>query len=252
MSGFIRHTNKDTYRVYASSGRKVEEFSSYEDAERFLNDFNSEEEKSLKFLRNLAKDANLHKNEKIKSTALYAIAELTGDLNTKADLSYSSIMRDLKDKPEERKLFMETFKKAFDDAFINELDNPEEIALFAAMKEMSDKKKDLKEAKAFSNIDNRLYKLGQSAVEMGSVENAGVILSQIIRFIMKRVDYVKRPIYIMKLKNKIWYLDEFNIASKKTPQTAALGQAITFMKTILQGHKPDFIRKVISEVVRNL
>jgi hypothetical protein len=69
---------------------------------------------------------------------------------------------------------------------------------------------------------------------------------------MKRVNYVKRPLYMMKLKNKIWYLNENQMASKKAPETAALGQAITFIKTILLGKKADFIRKTITEIVRNL
>jgi hypothetical protein len=415
MSGFIRFVKAGTYRVYASSGRKIKDFSSYEDATVLLDEVNANEKGNLQSLVLLAKEANLKNNEKLKEKSKIAIAEITGDLNNKADISYSSIMRDLKDQPEQRVAFMKAFKEAFDQAFLQGLENPDQIALFSAMKNVSvEEKKTVKEAsyhenrcwfvpklgwvnlelnqshsdfakkyykkdeilegdyreimcensliedggikqwgnaftvksslgndinnikdkiiKDYSNnieilklekftinffddgtwiesnfndiieaksfwglIQNlrkaqyndtifdenenkdryldtevflnkslnanlsmtqrsqdRMFKAAKSVVDMGSPEEAGKGIAAIIQFIMKRMDYVKRPHHIMNLKRKIWYLNENDIASKNAPQTAALGQAITFIKTILQGHNPDYIRKVLAEVIRHL
>jgi len=51
------------------------------------------------------------------------------------ELSYSAIMRDLnKNDKDKLELFMKSFKKAFDEANIENLENADKIALMVAMK----------------------------------------------------------------------------------------------------------------------
>jgi hypothetical protein len=54
----------------------------------------------------------------------------------KADLSYSYVMRELRqtDDPERLHKFMVVFKKAFDAAFVKDIDEPANVALMQAMK----------------------------------------------------------------------------------------------------------------------
>ena len=101
------------------------------------------------------------------------------------------------------------------------------------------------------NREQRLCKLGKSLIESNS-ENLGNDLAQIIKFIMRRISFEKRPFAMMKLRSKIWDLDENQMSSKNSPDTAAIGQAITFVKTILNGKDASYIRDVITDIVKGL
>lgn len=96
-----------------------------------------------------------------------------------------------------------------------------------------------------------MYKLAAATIEMGSPEIAGKGIADIIKFLMQRIEKDQAEAYA-KLRYKIWHLNENEISSKKTPSSASLGQSLTFIKTILNGHNPKYIRDVLSNVVRNL
>lgn len=98
----------------------------------------------------------------------------------------------------------------------------------------------------------RMYKLAATTIEMGSPEIAGKGIADIIKFLMQRIGEDGQPKAYAKLRYKIWHLNENEISSKKTPSSASLGQSLTFIKTILNGHHPKYIRDVLSNVVRNL
>ena len=98
----------------------------------------------------------------------------------------------------------------------------------------------------------RMEVLAATALEMGDPGVAGRNISDIIRFIISRISPDKRNDAIINLRNKIWALDAYDIASKKTPPTASLGQSLTFIKTILIGHDPIYIRRVLEEITRSL
>jgi hypothetical protein len=102
-----------------------------------------------------------------------------------------------------------------------------------------------------SNSRRRLIKLGQ-AMLMDNTEDAGKGLAVIIRFLLKRIEFTKRPYVIYNLKQKIYNLNEYEMSGKKSPSTASIGQSITFIKTILNGKPPYYIRAVINEVIKNL
>src|SRR5690606_20011661 len=74
----------------------------------------------------------------LASDLLCALAALTDTEMPRADLTYSSVMRDLRqnNKDSVRK-FQVTFKNAFEEAIDEELDNPEQIALMQALQEIN-------------------------------------------------------------------------------------------------------------------
>lgn len=98
----------------------------------------------------------------------------------------------------------------------------------------------------------RMYRLAAASINMGDPVTAGKGLADIVKFLMQRIDPVNRVVALRKLRKKIWVLNEKEIASKKTPSSASLGQAITFIKTILIGHDPNYIREVLVHIYRNL
>ena len=101
-------------------------------------------------------------------------------------------------------------------------------------------------------IRERMYKMAAAYIEMGEPATAGKGIADIVRFLLQRISPIKRQVSLNKLRKKIWDLNEVEISLKKTPQSASLGQSLTFIKTILQGHDPKYIRSVLAEIHRNL
>lgn len=102
------------------------------------------------------------------------------------------------------------------------------------------------------NIDQRLRCYAANYIEMGDPQTAGKGIADIVKFLLRRIDESKRSSAIERLKMKILNLNESEISSKKTPPSASLGQSITFIKTILIGHDPAYIRQVLNFIYRNL
>lgn len=156
------------------------------------------------------------------------------------DISYSSIMRKLNKENDKDDItaFQKAFKKMFDDALIAGEEHPDEIALEAATKCIAEKQ--------------YLMQKAASAINLGDAEVAGRYLADLVRFITRRISPLKRQESINNLKKKIYYLNEYQIASKRSPASASLGQAITLLKTILLEHSPEYTRKVLNSIVRHL
>jgi hypothetical protein len=106
----------------------------------------------------------------------------------------------------------------------------------------------------YAKIDkyhNAIYK--EAAPEyLGDPESVGRYLASIIHFLVRRISAERRPHSIENLKKKIYYLNEYDMAAKKTPASSSLGQSITLVKTLLLSHNPEYIRKVLNSVVRSL
>lgn len=85
-------------------------------------------------LRELAKQFKYANNTDLCKKILLIISAKTGTSNPRSDLSYSYIMREIKNDKEKLNEFMTVFKNTFDDAYENDLESPEEIALMTAMK----------------------------------------------------------------------------------------------------------------------
>lgn len=98
----------------------------------------------------------------------------------------------------------------------------------------------------------RIYKLAQSTIHSDDIEITGKGLAEIVRFLFRKIPFEKRPHSIISLKKKITELDPNEMASKKSPDTASIGQSITFIKTVLNGQNPGYIRGVLYSLIRNL
>jgi len=155
---------------------------------------------------------------------------------------YSTIMRELNKNDEQDKMstFQTVFKGTFDDAYMNGDEHPEEVALDKAMK-----------AIASPSYPETLSKAA-SAIEMGDPLYAGKYLAELIKFIMRRISSEKRQHSLDNLKKKIYYMNEYDMASKKAPNSAAIGTSIVLLKHILLGHSPTYIRNILNNIVRNL
>lgn len=219
----------------------------------FLNKLVKSQSNHLSDLRKLAKELRFHGLDDVCDNVVLAIFAETNARDARPDLSYSFIVRQLrKFDPERAREFQEHFKKAFDEAFLSGIDNVDDAALMQTIQEIELNQEELsakEEHKA--SREYRLYKLAQDSLS-GDVAVAGRHIANIVKFLLGRISYVNRYQSMLKLREKIWNLDEYDIASKKSPPTASLGQSITFIKTLLNGKDPGYIRSILSEIVKNL
>lgn len=90
------------------------------------------------------------------------------------------------------------------------------------------------------------------ALSSNDVNVTGRGIAEVVKFLMRKMPYEKRLHAIMSLRQKNWNLNEYDMASKKSPDTAAMGQSLTFIKTLLNGKPPGFIRNVLSVIIQGL
>lgn len=115
------------------------------------------------------------------------------------------------------------------------------------------RKRDLNTHKlGISNQEDQFIKRIASAIDLGDPAFSGKYLADLIRFLLRRISAPNRQKAIESLKKKIYYINEFDIAAKKTPPSSSMGQSITLIKTILLEHPPQYIRNVLNSIVRNL
>ena len=94
----------------------------------------------------------------------------------------------------------------------------------------------------------RMYKIATSSIDLENHINAGKGIANIVKFLISRADPDKRPEYLYKLRQKVQQLNAMEMASKNMPQSASIGQAITFIK----GKPAHFVKLVLAEIVKNL
>lgn len=86
-------------------------------------------------LRSICKNLKAANEDILADKVLFVIGALTDSETPRSDLSYSYVMRKLrKDHKDKVREFQTTFKKAFEDALDEDLDEPDNIALLAALK----------------------------------------------------------------------------------------------------------------------
>ena len=148
--------------------------------------------------------------------------------------TYSSVMRDLnKQKSDKIKDFMASFKDAFDDAMEDKLEDHQDVALVAAKKVLA------------QNISWRFMKLAQAVVGISNnPEEVGRIVADIVKVILARMPKDKLSLY-NNMRTKILNLNVAEISNTKLPDTAAYGQALTLIKTLLNGYDSEFVKKVL-------
>lgn len=167
------------------------------------------------------------------------------DLTKMDDFSFSAAMRKMREQLSQEELFkfLNLFKKYFDDATKENLQKPEIVALNKALVDFNKIKK--------VKLDKEMVK--EAAVsELGDAVQVGQYLANIIRFILQRISLDKRPETIHKLRQKLYTLNENEIAEKNMPASSAMGQAITLVKHILFNHDARYVREVINNIVRYL
>lgn len=167
------------------------------------------------------------------------------DLTRADDFSYSAIMRCLKkDGTKEQMMeFLKIFKNLFDKAVKEKLNKPERVALQKAVLKLS-KKYPIKLSKEM--IKNAAIS------ELGNPVQVGMYLADIIKFTLNKLPTEKRSFVLPKLRNKIYYLNEQEIAVKNMPATSTIGQSITFVKHVLFNHDAQYIREVLNNIAKNL
>lgn len=214
---YIRKLPSGKYKVYSEKGKNMGVFDSKEKAKSRL--------KQIEFFK--------HK----KASKI--------DLTTIDDYSYSSILRKLRKEMSGSELlnFQKSFKKHFEEAYLNDVENPQKIALNKTLLDLN-KKFDVK-------LDKKVIK-NAAITELGNAEEVGRYLANIVKFTMSKISDEKRQQSINKLKYKILNLDSSEIANKKMPASAAMGNSITFIKHILFNHDPKYVRDVLESIARNL
>ena len=75
--------------------------------------------------------------KKLASDLLCALAAITDTEQPRTDLTYSSTMRELRNKHEDSvREFQVSFKNAFEEALDSDLENPEQLALMEALQKI--------------------------------------------------------------------------------------------------------------------
>ncbi len=180
-------------------------------------------------------------HDKSKADDHEAVIDLT-DID---DFSYSAVMRKMRQQaPKERvKVFLKMFKDQFDRAVKNKLQRPERVALQNSLTKFNKLHK--------IKISKKLVK-NAAVSELGDPVQVGQYLANIVRFILNRLEPDKRAKALTSLRNKFYYLNADEMASKTSPPSAGIGQSITFVKHVLFNQHPQYIREVLNNLARNL
>ncbi len=178
---------------------------------------------------------------------VYKISEdkTTIDLTDIDDFAYSAIMRKLRQKADKNQVleFMKIYKKEFDNTVKQKLTKPEKIALQKCVVKFN-KKYPIKFPK--NMVKNA------ALTELGTAEQVGQYLSNIVKFTLNRISPAKRPGSLNRLRTKLYYLNESDLSNKHMPASSAIGQSITFVKHVLMNHDPSYIRQVLNSLVKHL
>lgn len=220
----IRKMPDGKYRVLSQTGKNLGTYKSHEGAKKRL--------KQVEFSKHFD-----HSNVEDGSKII--------DLTDIDEFSYSAIMRKIRLKcdPEQVRQFLALFKNQFDRAVKGKLHKPERVALQTTMIKFNKMHK--------VKIDKKMVK-SAAVAELGNSEQVGQYMSDIVKFILNRLPLDKRQHALDSLKEKFSTLSELDISSKVLPQSSALGQSITFVKTVLFNHDARYIREVLNSLVKHL
>ena len=155
--------------------------------------------------------------------------------------TFSGVMRELNKEDKEKALtFLRGFKDAFDEAMEEGLEDHQNLALLQAKKCVASQKND------------RLIKLAQAMMSANRNPNeVGASLAQVIKILMEKLPH-DNSVALTNMRNKLSQLNQTEIALSSMPETAAYGQSITLIKTLLNGYSPEYIRQVLSSTTKSL
>lgn len=167
------------------------------------------------------------------------------DLTDAEEFAYSAFMRKLREKASQEQVmvFLKMYKDQFDNAVKKKLQKPERVALQNALVKFNKVHK--------IRLDKKMTK-SASVSELGNAEQVGRYLSDIVKFTISKMQQEKRLNALQKLKQKFYSMNENEISNKNLPESAAVGQSITFVKHVLFNHDAKYIRDVLNALVRYL
>lgn len=163
---------------------------------------------------------------------------------SKADaFTYSSIIRLLRKELNDADLnkFLKVYRENFEKNYLNDESNIEKNTLCQTLLLLEDE----------LNLKVSIKK-DAGLQELGTAEEVGKYLANIVKFTMQRIKDQNRPISMLKLKKKIYFLNENEISNKKMPASAAMGSSITFIKHTLFNQNASYIREVLNNIVKNI
>jgi hypothetical protein len=164
------------------------------------------------------------------------LAQESIDLEDIESVSLSAIMRKLnKQNPESAIKFLTIYKSCFDFLASNGEEDIEDLCVQSAL-----------------DIFSKLYEVSLSKKADDNSKQVAQYLANIIKFTLSRISLKNRQKSINGLKQKIYALNEHQIAGKEMPPSSSIGQAITFVKNILFSHTPQYIRAVLNNIVSYL
>ena len=159
------------------------------------------------------------------------------------DFTYSAVTRLLRKELDDKDLrkFQELYRKNFEEIYLSDAKELEKTSL----------KKTLIELQEELNLEIDIVKKA-NLEQLGTPEEVGKYLANIVKFTLQRIKPESRKLSMLKLKKKIFLLNENELAGKKMPASAAMGNSITFIKHILFNQSSKYIREVLNNIARNL
>ena len=220
----IRKLRNGKYRVVSQEGKNLGTYKSRDAAKKRL--------KQVEYFKHFD-----HSESDDKSDII--------DLTDADEFAYSAIMRKLRQKASKEAvlLFLKLFKNEFDLAVKKKLQKPERVALQNSLVKLNKTYK--------IKLDKKLVK-NASVSELGNAQQVGKYLSNIVKFTISKMQQEKRLQALQKLKQKFHAMNESEISSKNLPESAAVGQSITFVKHVLFNHDAKYIRDVLDALIRYL
>lgn len=219
----IRKLPNNKYMVLSEDGKNLGTYTSKEKAKKRL--------KQIEYFKHI--DNN------------FSDSKENIDLTKADEFAYSAIVRELRKKTTKENvvIFLKLYKIEFDKAVSKKLQKPEKIALQESI---------IKFNKVYKvKLDKDLIK-NAAIAELGTADDVGKYLSNIVKFTMAKVPVEYRQKYIDKLKQKFLTLNESDLSQKNMPDSATMGSAITFVKHVLFNHDAGYIREVINNLIKYL
>lgn len=164
------------------------------------------------------------------------------DLTDLEELTFSAFMRKLRKATSEDKVhyFLKLFKKEMDLAIKNKIQKPEKVALQNSLIKYNKRYKIRLKKEILKNA---------SISELGNANQIAKYLASIIKLTISRISKESRPKAIAKLVEKFKNIDIVDISSKNLPNSAAIGQSISFVKNILFNHDASFVSNVLKDLI---
>lgn len=214
---YIRKLPNGKYRVYSKKGKNLGTYPSESKAKERL--------KQVEFFKKKASEGR-----KV-------------DLSKLDKLTYSSVMRELVKLDQSDWIeFVKLYKKKFDKYVLDGESNFEDNCLKDTLEELEDE---------FEIIYPKQHKTA-NLQHVGSPDLIGKYIADIIRFTLIKISPKNRHKATVSVKNKILNLNAIELATKKMPASASMGQSITFVKSVLFGHDPAYIKQVINFIYKYL